>query len=210
MNILTIRHSPLLLTLAMALIFTAAFTLIQQDNKVTAFPQQYQGGNYTFGPISSIQNDESGKPAWIVVGNWKSNLFSNQSSGISGQQGANATRSSGGSSFDTQINMARLNGTAVHTHTITNFVLSNMSEPNNMTKVYNGTSTASLREGPVSDIPTSIQIMGDKVISIWLDPAKTDNHYGNTPIYGLVLDDDRHRQGPPKGNDIRMGNSSLG
>ena len=207
MNILTIRHSPLLMTLAIALIFTGAIMLIHQDNKVTAFPQQYQGGNYTFGPISSIQNDESGKPAWIVVGNWKSNLFSNQSSGISGQQGANA---SGGSSFDTQISMARLNGTAVHTHTITNFVLSNMSEPNNMTKVYNGTSTASLREGPVSDIPASIQIMGDKVISIWVDPSKTDTHYGNTPIYGLVLDDDRHRQGPPKGNDIRMGNSSLG
>ena len=69
MNILTIRHSPLLVTLAMALMFTGAFMLIQQDNKVTAFPQQYQGGNYTFGPISSIQNDESGKPAWIVVGN---------------------------------------------------------------------------------------------------------------------------------------------
>ena len=206
MNILTIRHSRLLMTLAMALMFTGAFMLIQQDNKVTAFPQQYQGGNYTFGPISSIQNDESGKPAWIVVGNWKSNLFSNQSAGISGQQGANAS----GGSFDTQINMARLNGTAVHTHTITNFVLSNMSEPNNMTKVYNGTSTASLREGPVSDIPTSIQIVGDKVISIWLDPTKTDNHYGNTPVYGLVLDDDRHRQGPAKGNDIQMGNNSLG
>jgi hypothetical protein len=211
LNILTIRNSTLLTPLAVVLIvITGAFMLIHQDNKVTAFPQQYQGGNYTFGPISSIQNDESGKPAWIVVGNWKSNLFSNQSSDISGQQGGNATGSSDGSSIDTQINMVRLNGTAAHTHTITNFVLSNMSEPNNTTKVYNGTSTASLREGPVSDIPTSIKIMGDKVISIWLDPAKTDNHYGNTPIYGLVLDEDRHRQGPPKGNDIRIGNSSLG
>ena len=33
------------MTLAMALMFTGAFMLIQQDNKVTAFPQQYQGGN---------------------------------------------------------------------------------------------------------------------------------------------------------------------
>ena len=137
-------------------------------------------------------------------------MFSNQSSDISGQQGGNATGSSDGSSIDTQINMVRLNGTAAHTHTITNFVLSNMSEPNNMTKVYNGTSTASLREGPVSDIPTSIKIMGDKVVSIWLDPAKTDNHYGNTPIYGLVLDEDRPRQAPFNGNNTLMRNSSLG
>ena len=100
------------------------------------------------------------------------------------------------SPFDTQIEMVRLNGTAGHTHTITNFVLTNMSQPNNMTKVFNGTSTASMREGPVTDIPTTIRIMGDKVISIWLDPSKIESHYGNTPIYGLVMDTDKPRPGP--------------
>jgi hypothetical protein len=45
-----------------------------------------------------------------------------------------------------------------------------------------------MREGPVTDIPISMSIMENKVISIWLDPAKLDNHYGNTPIYGLVMD----------------------
>jgi hypothetical protein len=35
-----------------------------------------------------------------------------------------------------------------------------------MTKVFNGASTASMREGPVTDIPTTIRIMGDKVISM--------------------------------------------
>ena len=77
---------------------------------------------------------------------------------------------------------------AAHNHTITNFVLSNMSMPNNMTRIFNGTATASLKEGPVTDIPTSIRIMGDKVISIWLDPSKVNNHFGNTPIYGTVMD----------------------
>jgi hypothetical protein len=36
------------------------------------------------------------------------------------------------------------------------------------------------------------------VISIWLDPSRIDNHFGNTPIYGIVMDDDRQRQGPPR------------
>jgi hypothetical protein len=69
-----------------------------------------------------------------------------------------------------------------------------------MTKVFNGTSTASLREGPVTDVPTSIKITGDKVISIWLDPSSVKNHYGNTPIYGLVMDVDKSRPGPVGGN----------
>jgi hypothetical protein len=65
-----------------------------------------------------------------------------------------------------------------------------------MTKVFNGTSTASMREGPVTDIPTTIRIMGDKVISIWLDPSRIENHYGNTPLYGLVMDVEKPRPGP--------------
>jgi hypothetical protein len=92
--------------------------------------------------------------------------------------------------------MVRLNGTAEHTHTITNFVLANASQPDNMTTIFNGTSTASMMKGPVADIPTSIRIMGDKVISIWLDPTKIENHYGNSPIYGLVMDADKPRPGP--------------
>jgi hypothetical protein len=95
-----------------------------------------------------------------------------------------------------QLEMVRLNGTAEHTHTITNFVVASVSQPDNMTRVFNGTSTASLREGPVTDVPTSIKITGDKVISIWLDPSRVENHYGNTPIYGLVMDVDKSRPGP--------------
>jgi hypothetical protein len=53
-----------------------------------------------------------------------------------------------------------------------------------------------MREGPVTDIPTTIRIMGDKVISIWLDPSRIENHYGNTPLYGLVMDVEKPRPGP--------------
>jgi hypothetical protein len=49
-----------------------------------------------------------------------------------------------------------------------------------MTRIFNGTSTASMREGPVTNIPTGISIMGDKVISIWFDPSKINNHFGYT------------------------------
>ncbi|HZA62357.1 MAG TPA: hypothetical protein VE573_05755 [Nitrososphaeraceae archaeon] len=192
MKRLTIRHAMIFASLATILMVTIIFT---QSYPVTAFPQQYRGENQIFGVISSLQNDESGQPAWIVTGPWTTTLLSDSSANASQPMG-NATGPFGGSPFNTQVQMVRLDGTAGHTHTITNFVLANVSQSNNMTKVFNGTSTASMREGPVTDIPTTIRIMGDKVISIWLDPSRIENHYGNTPLYGLVMDVERPRPGP--------------
>ena len=110
----------------------------------------------------------------------------------------------GGESFNAQFEMVRLNGSAGHTHTITNFVASNSSQVNNST-IFNGTATASMREGPVTDIPSSITITGDKVISILLDPSKISNHYGDTPIYGLVMDDRKDMRPMLKANSTQIG-----
>ena len=169
--------------------------LSQVSYDTTATPQQLRNENFTFGAISSIQNDQNGKPDWIITGHWKTNLLSeNASKKVTG----NTTSPFARSPFDAQMEMIRLNGTAGHTHTITNFVLANGSQSTNVTKVFNGTSTASMREGPVTDIPTTIRIMGDKVISIWLDPSRIESHYGNTPIYGIVMDE-KPRPGPGPG-----------
>ena len=43
-----------------------------------------------------------------------------------------------------------------------------------------------MKEGPVNDIPISIRTLNNNIISIWVDPAKTMNHFGNTPIYGDI------------------------
>ncbi|MDQ3837987.1 MAG: hypothetical protein M3297_01825 [Thermoproteota archaeon] len=196
MKRLLIESTAIFASLATIVVVTLIFT--QQSYLAAAFPQQYQGRNQTFGVISSIQNDQTGQPAWIVTGPWTTTLLSNSSANMS-QATTNITAPFAASPFNTQLQMVMLDGTAGHTHTITNFVLANVSQPNNMTKVFNGTSTASMREGPVTDIPTTIRIMGDKVISIWLDPSRIENHYGNTPIYGLVMEVDKPRPGPAGG-----------
>jgi hypothetical protein len=153
-----------------------------EDNSSMAFPQGPQGGNYSFGIISSIQNNESGNPFWIVSGNWKSNLLELANQTNTTGQGNASQQETAAPTFNTSVKMITLNGTGEHTHTITNFVLENTIIPNNLTTIFEGTSTASLRDGPVTDIPTTITITNGKVISIWLDPLKIDNHYGNTPI----------------------------
>jgi hypothetical protein len=35
-------------------------------------------------------------------------------------------------------------------------------------------------------VPTSIKLLGKGVISIWIDPSKVEEHYGNYPIYGVI------------------------
>jgi hypothetical protein len=169
-------------------------------NQARAYPYGNDTGGYEFGTISSVQNGENGNPAWVLFGHWKSNLANNQSL-VEGQ--GNGTL--GGESFNAQFEMVRLNGSAGHTHTITNFVASNSSQVNNSTMIFNGTATASMREGPVTDIPSSITITGDKVISILLDPSKVSNHYGNTPIYGLVMDDRKDMRPMLKANSTQIG-----
>ena len=43
-----------------------------------------------------------------------------------------------------------------------------------------------MREGPVLDVPMSATVMEGNIISLWLDPSMLDNHFGDTPIYGIV------------------------
>ena len=200
MNRISALYAIAIATLTTAVVITGALLVSYEENQVMAYSRAYGKGNFTFGTISNIQNDESGNPAWVVSGHWKANLLSNQSNVTS--QGN--ISSSSGPTFNASVEMIMLNGTAAHTHTITNFVLANTSMPNNMTRIFNGTSTASMREGPVTDIPTGISIMGDKVISIWLDPSKINNHFGNTPIYGTVMNEHGDRQGYSKGNNTQM------
>ena len=81
--------------------------------------------------------------------------------------------------FNAAIEMIKPDGTAKHTHTLTDFVVLNVSHPDNNSTLYNGTSTISLQAGPATDIPTSIQKSNDKVIIINIDPESVDNHFGS-------------------------------
>ncbi len=54
-----------------------------------------------------------------------------------------------------------------------------------MVSKYKGTATVSLKKGP--GVPISIKLMGPSAMSLWLDPAKTESHFGDTPIYGVQV-----------------------
>jgi hypothetical protein len=171
------------------------------QSSATAYPQQKQGysphnkmmqpGFYAFGTIASLQNDETGNPTWILSGLWKGSL-TNKTQGGEGNQSTATTNASTATvnlpnaTLHSKFNMVMTNGSAMHDHEVYDFTLTDISMPDNSTTVYNGTTTITMRQGPVSDVPISIKAMDSNAISIWVDPTKINNHFGNTPIFGTI------------------------
>jgi hypothetical protein len=83
--------------------------------------------------------------------------------------------------------MIMLDGTAGHTHEIYNFTQDGESTTVGNVTMVTGMSTVTMREGPVEGVGTEITISEGKVIAISLDPEALENHFGDTPIYGMVI-----------------------
>jgi hypothetical protein len=168
---------------------SSSYSSAQQPGGISGQSNIIQPGLYARGTIASVQNDKDGKPAWIVSGLWRGSLTNMSSAGMISSSGANNTTTQKNlptATFNSVFNMVMLNGSALHKHQISNFTLTSISVPNEKASVSNGTATITMKEGPVNDVPVSIRTFDDNVISIWVDPAKTMNHFGNTPIYGTV------------------------
>jgi hypothetical protein len=52
--------------------------------------------------------------------------------------------------------------------------------------VLNGTATVIMKGVPHTGVPISISVLNEGTMRLWIDPTKTNNHFGNTPIYGTV------------------------
>ena len=89
-------------------------------------------------------------------------------------------------SFNATIHMVRLDGNVLHEHEISNFTQHSVSHTGDAITTFNGTFSVSMREGIVNDVPGYIQFTGD-LFSIWLNPTVLENHFGPTPIQGMVL-----------------------
>jgi hypothetical protein len=163
---------------------SSSYSLQQQPGGIPAQSGMIQPGLYARGTIASLQNDKDGKPAWLVSGLWRGSLTNMTSNTMS-----SLLKNLPTATFNAVFNMVMLNGSAMHKHQMSNFMLTGMSMPNEKTVVYNGTATITMKEGPVNGVPISIRTLNDNVISIWVDPAKTMNHFGNTPIFGTITQD---------------------
>jgi hypothetical protein len=157
--------------------------------------QTQEPGEYTSGTIASIQNGANGQPEWLLSGGWSSAVIKVDKEKLAtfNQIPSNVITDKDNSMiaamFQANFDMVMLNGSSLHTHNINNFTLSQISSENDKNHVVNGTATISMKDGPVNEVPVSIKMLDNNVISIWMDPAKINNHFGNTPIYGQILQD---------------------
>jgi hypothetical protein len=180
----TFRKNTVISTFLIASLIAASGLFLFFSSSIgtaMGIPPYLVKGDYLFGRTIGIVDDENAKPLWIIYGIWKTNL-SNQTQG-----GDNSTI------FDASFEMIKTDGTSKHTHTLTDFVLTNVANQNNVT-VFNGTGTISMPKGPISEVPLSIQVMNKDLGIINIDSHKIDNHFGNDPLYGIPLEDKQHKK----------------
>jgi hypothetical protein len=152
-------------SLATAVLILAIVT-ISFDNQFTVNAQQ-QNTTKT-GTFNHTQTDASGNPDWINTGNWS----------LTGVDSSLPT-------FKATIDMVRPDGSAAHEHEVSNLVVSAEPTNQNNSTVIEGITTITMREGPVADEPTTITLSG-KDITVYFDPVKIDDHFGNQSITGSV------------------------
>jgi hypothetical protein len=137
----------------------------------------------TAGIIASLQlAPDRLVPEWVTAGYWE--LESDMP--LLAAAGTNETRPTV-TNFDAIVEMVHLaDGTALHSHTFSDFRQSDIVSTGENTTTISGTATITLQEGPVENVPTFITLQNN-LISIATDPEATHEHFGPTPINGIVL-----------------------
>ncbi|MDQ5860242.1 MAG: hypothetical protein M3278_04635 [Thermoproteota archaeon] len=138
--------------------------------------------NQLAGIIASLQlAPDRLAPEWVTAGYWE--LESDMPVIGAGSEGTEPTISR----FDAIVEMTRIDdGTALHTHTFSDFQQSDIQFTAENTTSINGTMTATLEEGPVENVPVFITLQNN-LITIAVDPVTTESHFGPTPITGIIL-----------------------
>ena len=134
----------------------------------TASVADGQVGDTKAGVFNHTQTDSSGNTTWINYGNWS-------------MTGINSSSPS----LTAIIEMAKPNGSAGHEHEINDFKLVGSPVIENQTIHLNGTSTITMRDGPVTNEPTIIALSQEK-IDIYFDPEDIKNHFENQSISGIA------------------------
>ena len=122
------------------------------------------------GGITSLQNDPSDNTtSWILGGVYRMENLSSEAP-----------------TFNASFYMVKTDGNSSHSHDIYDLdlitpIIENTTS--NSTHI-NGTTTVTMKDGPITNVPTNITILGDSAISIWINPSKVNNHFGDSPVYG--------------------------
>lgn len=154
-------NTNFVMILATFMIGATLLSLIGQNSR--AFSETSANYEYGYGPIASSNND------WILAG---------------GYMGYGNPSNLSDSGFHATFSMVMKNGTAYHLHQISNATIKDVRMDGNDT-IMQGSVTVTMKDGPVSNVSTTWTINDNNTLAISMDPSKINNHFGNTPIYGI-------------------------
>jgi hypothetical protein len=163
-NFTTTKLSRIIFSFSLSIFLVAGMVILASTASVAGG----QVGNTKAGVFNYTQTDSSGNTTWINSGNWS-------------MTGINSSSPS----LTAIIEMAKPNGSAGHEHEINDFKLIGSPVIENQTIHLNGTSTITMRDGPVTNEPTVIALSLEK-IDIYFDPEDIKNHFENQSISGIA------------------------
>jgi hypothetical protein len=144
-------------------------------------PFVYSTSNYTQpaklnGPINSIQYSSDGNASWIVSGRWRIEVnFDN--TGIIPIEIKN---------LNTTLVAIPMDGSDTQRYELSDFKQDSQSYDNKTnTSTIKGKLTMTSDDQPIENIGVILKLINKNVLTITLDPSKTRDQLGETPIYGI-------------------------
>lgn len=128
------------------------------------------------GPITSLQFSDDGSASWIVSGRWRIDL-TYDINGIIPQSVKNLSAS---------LTMISADGLVTKRYTLSDFKEDNISyDKQTHEAIINGTLKMVVGTQSIDSIRASLKLFERNMITIALDPSKTKDYFGDTPIYGV-------------------------
>jgi len=166
---------------ALIIILECSLLGIVLCQQFTNMPFIYSASNSTQagklnGPINSIQYSSDGNASWIVSGRWRMELnFDNSRIVPTAIKGFNST-----------LVVIPMDGSDTKRYELSDFKQDSQSYDNKTnTSTIKGKLTMESNPLENQSIPVEIKLINKNILTIALDPSKTRDQLGETPIYGL-------------------------
>ena len=155
----------------------------QQQQNTTTAPSSSTASSVTTlrGAIASTQNNNEGKPTWIAQGTWNMTLA---------RPSSPDTPNPTASAFIASFGMAAINGSSKPKYVINEFKQTNSSMNTTAESpiIINGIATITSKKVTMQNVPIGITLLQNNVLHLWIDPEKTNNRFGQMPVYGTIYE----------------------
>ena len=162
-------NTQMLLTILLMTVSVSMIAAVNVNSILAQNPSNPDPNNLKGSITSTSNNGNTTEPAWILGGVYEFTDLNSSSPAL-----------------NTTFYMTKIDGSAEHTHSIYDLKLSGapVVDNNSNSTMLNGTTTVTLKDGPVTNVPTQIILEDNSAIVISVDGNMTNEHFGTTPIYG--------------------------